>query len=595
MMEPSPASGTHTFGIEGESFVLDGLPFVIRSGEMHYTRVPKPYWRHRMRSMRAMGLNTLCTYVFWNVHEPRPGEFDFAGDLDLAEYIRMAAEEGLWTLLRPGPYVCTEWDLGGIPAWLLKEPDMVIRSRDPRFVGAADRYLAEVGRQVSGMEIAKGGSILMTQVENEYGSYAADHDYMAAIRDSIRRAGFDGPLFTADGASDEMLGGGTLPDVLPAINFGAGDPESQFANLAQFRQGIPRMCGEYWGGWFDHWRDEHHRVSPDAVAQGIDWMLERGISFSLYMAHGGTTFGFMAGANFSDAYEPDTTSYDTDAPLDECGRPRAKFDAVRAAIMRHTPGSEDWPSLPVAPALGTTGRVAFDGADDLAALGVRTETAVNPLGMEALDQAYGFVLYRHAATVAASGRLTGDLVRDYAHVRVNGRAVGVLDRRHLAEGIDVALQPGDVLEVLVENLGRINFASRLPGERKGILTPVALGGVDLVGWESVSIPLADPASANYGPRTGDGPVIWRGTLQIGDPADTFLDMGAWRMGHVWINGRHLGRYWCEGPQQSLYCPGVWLQSGTNEVLVLDLSGQGPFPMAGVAEPIFFTPSVVAKE
>lgn len=595
MREPSPASGRHTFGIEGETFVLDGRPFVIRSGEMHYPRVPKPYWRRRMQAMRAMGLNTLCTYVFWNLHEPRPGEFDFTGELDLAEYIRTAAEEGLWTLLRPGPYVCTEWDLGGIPAWLLKDPDMVIRSRDPRFLAASDRYMREVGRQVSGLEVARGGSILMTQVENEYGSYAADHEYMAAIRDSLRNAGFEGPLFTADGPSDGMLTGGTLPDVLPAINFGAGDPEPGFTELARFRQGMPRMCGEYWGGWFDHWRDEHHAVSPDAVAQGIDWMLERGISFSLYMVHGGTTFGFMAGANYSDAYEPDTTSYDTDAPLDECGRPTPKFDAVRAAIARHTSGSEEWPPLPEPPVLAATDPVVFDGAADLAALGVRTEAADHPIGMEALDQAYGTVLYRHVATAPASGRLCGGLVRDYAHARLNGRAVGVLDRRHVDDGIDLTLQPGDVLELLVENLGRINFGSKLPGERKGIIGPVALGGAELLGWTSTSIPLADPGAAAYGPRTGDGPVIWRGLLQIDEPADTFLDTSAWRMGHVWVNGRHLGRYWCEGPQQSLYCPGVWLKQGSNAVLVLDLSGEGPFPMAGVAEPIFFTPSAQAKE
>ncbi|HSU67635.1 MAG TPA: beta-galactosidase family protein, partial [Tepidisphaeraceae bacterium] len=313
-------AATHSFGVTGDQFLLDGKPFQILSGSMHYPRVPRPYWRDRMRKARAMGLNTLCVYVFWNAHEQRPGEFDFSGNLDIKAYIQTAQEEGLWVILRPGPYVCAEWEFGGLPWWLLKDPNMRVRTAYPGFVEAAGKYLHRLGEELAPLQITRGGPIVLCQVENEYGSFGSDHAYMQAIRKMIIDNGFDVTLYTSDGPG--LLEKGTLPGLVATINFGAGeDAAAQFSRLAQFRKNGPRMCGEYWDGWFDHWGETHHQVPTKTVTQGLEWMLSRGISVNLYMFHGGTTFGFMPGANQSKQYQPDITSYDYDAPLNEAGRP----------------------------------------------------------------------------------------------------------------------------------------------------------------------------------------------------------------------------------------------------------------------------------
>ena len=332
------AAPPRTFKVECGQFLLEGRPLLIRSGEMHYPRVPRAYWRDRMRKMRAMGLNTLCTYVFWNLHEPAPGRFDFSGDLDLAAYLRTAQEEGLNVILRPGPYVCAEWEFGGFPAWLLKEPGLKVRSTDPRFLEAARRYLRRVGQEVADLQCSKGGPIILVQVENEYGSFGADAAYKQAIRKAVEDAGFTVPRYTSDGPDAESLAAGSFLDLLPVVNFGAGPkPAGAFEALARFRPGGPRMCGEYWTGWFDHYGEAHHTTDPGQGAQGIAWMLGQGISFNLYMFHGGTTFGFMNGANLGDGYAPDTTSYDYDVMLDEAGRPTAKFQAYREVPAKYCP------------------------------------------------------------------------------------------------------------------------------------------------------------------------------------------------------------------------------------------------------------------
>ena len=384
------------FEVAPDGFRLDGRAFLIRSGSMHYPRVPRPYWRDRMRKLHALGLNTLCTYVFWNAHEPQPGKFDFSGNLDLAAYIRTARQEGLWVILRPGPYICTEWDFGGFPAWLLAPPAMPVRSADPRFLAAAERYMRQVGREIRDLQVTRGGPILLAQVENEYGSYGRDHAYMAAIRGMMEAAGFEVPLYTADGPSPRLLAGGTLPDLPCAINFGDGDaPADAFATLARFRSHGPRMCGEYWDGWFDHWGERHHTTPAARAAQGVEWMLSQGASCNLYMAHGGTSFGFSAGANFGRQYQPDTTSYDYDAPLDEAGRPTAKFDALRAVYQRHLAPGERLPELPAPLPAIRIPRFELPACAELAQL-LRQPARVHatPLPMEAFGQAHGLVWYR---------------------------------------------------------------------------------------------------------------------------------------------------------------------------------------------------------
>src|SRR5215471_3248160 len=336
----------HSFGWKDDHFILDGKPFQIISGEMHYPRIPRQYWRDRMRKARAMGLNTICTYIFWNLHEPKPGQFDFSGNLDVAAFVRTAQEEGLWVIIRPGPYICTEWDFGGLPSWLLATPDMKVRSADPKFLAAADSYIKRVGKQLEPLQITKGGPIIMTQVENEYGSFGKDRTYMTAVKEMIRNAGFDVTLYTSDGSGANNLAGGKLPDVLSVINFGAGNPAGEFANFAKFRQNVPLMCGEYWIGWFDHWGETHHTVTPQRASDGLDWMLSRGISVNLYMFHGGTTFGFMNGANNQRVYEPDISGYDYDSPLDEAGRPTPKFFALREVIKKYLPKDVTLPAVP---------------------------------------------------------------------------------------------------------------------------------------------------------------------------------------------------------------------------------------------------------
>ena len=334
----------HSFRVEGNQFLLDGQPFQIVSGEMHYARIPRAYWRDRLQKARAMGLNTISTYVFWNLHEPKQGIYDFSGQLDVAEFVREAQQEGLHVILRVGPYVCSEWDLGGLPSWLLADPKMELRSERQDFPRPVGEWLARLGKELAPLQVTHGGPIIAVQVENEYGSFGADSVYMGRIRDLIKQAGFDGALlYTADGPSE--LTHGTLPDLPAVVNFGPGDAKSAFAALRAYRPGAPMMSGEYWDGWFDHWGEPHNVTNTRQQAQELQWMLSRGYSVNLYMFEGGTSFGFMAGANYSKSYEPDTTSYDYDAPLDEAGRPTPKFFAFQNVIRRYL-HKVDFPPLP---------------------------------------------------------------------------------------------------------------------------------------------------------------------------------------------------------------------------------------------------------
>jgi beta-galactosidase len=588
----APAAGqtpkAHAFTVQGDQFNLDGQPFVIRSGELHYPRVPREYWRDRMRKMRALGLNTLCTYVFWNLHEPVEGRFDFSGQRDLAAFLRTAQEEGLFVILRPGPYICTEWDFGGLPAWLLAKPGMKVRENDPAFLAASARYLARVGREVAGLQAPDGGPVILVQVENEYGSFGADHAYMAAIRDQIEAAGFTKvPRFTSDGPSARLLAGGTLPGVASVINFDAADdPDKQFAAFAAFRPGAPRMCGEYWAGWFDHWGRPHHTVDAARGAAGVDWMLARGISFNLYMFHGGTTFGFMAGANWDGGrYWPDTTSYDYDGLLDEAGRPTPKFEAYRAVLRKHLPAGAPTPALPAPLPVIAVPAFAFREHAPLAQLLANPVRSEAPLSMEALGQAHGFVLYRTVLDKAVAEVLDLGEVRDHAVVLQAGRAQGALDRRLKQTSLDVRLRPG-ALDLLVENMGRINFARAMQGETKGLAGPVKLAGRDLKGWECFPLPMDDLSALRFSAERPEGPAFHRATFDLKAPGDTFLDLRGWGKGFVVVNGHNLGRFWRIGPQQTLYCPAPWLKAGRNEVIVFDLEATGPLTMQGLQDPVF---------
>jgi len=582
-------AGAHSFGCKSDHFLLDGKPFVIISGSMHYPRVPRPYWRDRMRKMRALGLNTLCTYIFWNLHEPQPGNFDFTENLDVAAYIRAAQEEGLWVILRPGPYICSEWDFGGLPSWLLSTPGLKVRTTDPRFLDAAAKYLHKVGEQLAPLQITRGGPIIMAQVENEYGSFGQDHDYMNAVRQTIRDAGFDVTFYTSDGSSRPELQGGAFPDLPAAINFGQGDPSPEFARFAKSRQGVPRMCGEYWDGWFDHWGEMHHVTSPEEAARGVDWMLARGISVNLYMVHGGTSWGFMSGANFDGTYQPDISSYDYDAPIDEAGRPTRKFILIREAIAKYLPAGTRVPELP--PPLPVVEVPRFElseGAalDDLLGDPVHSD---QPLAMEALGQQYGFVLYRRRMSKRLKGLLEVDELRDYAVVLQGARKLGVLDSRLKQRSLEVDLKRGESLDILVENMGRVNFGPHMVDDRKGIVGKVTLAGSELIGWENFILPMTDLSPLRFSPLSTKLSAFFRGQFELSSLGDTFLDMRAWGKGYVWVNGHNLGRFWRIGPQQCLFLPSAWLKEGTNQVVVFDLEPSGHRTLQGLKNAIWLTP------
>ncbi len=553
---------------------------------MHYPRIPRAYWRDRFKKAKALGLNAITTYVFWNVHEPKPGQFDFSGNSDVAEFVKEAGEEGLYVILRPGPYVCAEWEWGGYPWWLAHIPGMEVRSFTPPFMEKAERYLKELGKRLAPLQVGHGGPILMVQVENEYGSFGKDHAYMGRIRDTLREAGFDGQLYTADGASNSMLGGGTLPELPAAINFGGG-AEGQFANLAKFRPNSPRMNGEFWCGWFDHWGEEHHTTSVPQQTADLTWMLDRNISFSLYMFDGGTSFGWMNGANSGGKdFEPDTTSYDYDSPVSEQGRITPKYRAFREAIAAHLPAGTELPPIPIDPPSTVVDKFELTDTASVFDQLPKPIKADKPLTMEALGQGYGFVLYRTRPAAAYSAELKLQGLQDRAQVYVNGIAAGVIERRLGQNRLTVDVPEGATLDILVENQGRINYSHALVNEHKGI-AGATLAGRELIGWEMFRLPFDHPGSYRY--LLGSAahtPTLYRGTFNLREVADTNLDLRGWGHGNVWVNGHNLGRFWGIGPQRSLFLPAPWLHKGRNEVIVLDTQPTGTLSLSGVKDPIF---------
>ena len=584
---------SHRLTTDSAHFLLDGKPFQIISGEMHYARIPRAYWHDRLRKARAMGLNTISTYVFWNYHEARPGQYDFSGERDVAAFVRAAQAEGLWVILRPGPYVCAEWDLGGYPAWLLADTTLVLRSTDPRFTSAAERWLDRLGRELAPLLATHGGPIIAIQVENEYGSFDHDKSYLRWQLGALRHAGFgDALLYTADG--DVQLPAGTLPELPAVVNFGPGEADSAFARLHRFRPAQPLMSGEYWAGWFDQWGRKHAATDAAQQERELAWMLGRGYSVNLYMFHGGTSFGFMNGANGSPRahdYWPQTSSYDYDAALDESGRPTPKYFAFRDIIARHHAGAGD--SLPAVPDTPAPIAIPAFPLSEAAPLWANLGTAVHaehPRSMEQVGQSYGYILYRARVAGPAQGTLRIDQVRDYAQVYVNGALAGTLDRRLRQDSLAVTIpREGARLDILVENMGRINFTKALRDERKGITHAVRLNGRELTGWSIFPLPMTSFANLHFdsnpaAPRTAQ-PAFYRGTFTLADTGDSFLDLRDWGKGTVWVNGHQLGRYWDIGPQQTLYVPGPWLRRGTNEVVVFDLVRPERRTLIGLDHPI----------
>jgi beta-galactosidase len=578
-------SAPHTFVAEGRQFLMDGKPYQIISGEMHYPRVPRAYWTDRFRMARAMGLNTITTYVFWNVHEPRPGVYDFSGQNDLAEYLREAQQQGLNVILRPGPYVCAEWDLGGYPAWLLKDRTLVLRSAEPAYLAAMNGWFKRLAQEVKPLLIQNGGPIIAVQVENEYGSFGDDHAYMKAVKDGLTASGITTALmYTADGPRD--IPHGSLPELPAVINFGTGDAEKSFATLETMRPEGPRMSGEYWAGWFDHWGEKHHKTDGNREAAELSWMLSHGYSVSMYMFHGGSSFGWMNGSNSNGKnFQPDTTSYDYDAPLDEHGEPRAKFFAFRDAIAKAT--GQHTALLPA-----QVPREAFpiDAHMQTASLWrnlPRPKDSHTLLAMEDLDQSYGYILYRTGLDEGDGGELTIEGLHDYAQIYIDQKLVGSIDRRLDQTTLTLPpLKAAATLDILVENSGRVNYTKVIRTERKGIVGAVRIGSKTPSQWEIYSLPFNDLSALQFHAEPCDGPCFYRVDMPVSRLADTYLDTRGAHKGFVWINGTPLGRIWSIGPQYALYTPGPWLHPGHNAVVFFDLSGDAQDRLTSVKNPIF---------
>lgn len=581
----NPAASPHLLTVSGHQFLLGGRPFQIISGEMHYTRVPRAYWRDRLEKARAMGLNTITTYVFWNVHEPRPGVFDFSGQNDIAEFLREAQATGLNVILRPGPYVCAEWELGGYPSWLLKDRTLTLRSTDPKYTAAVDTWFSRLSKEVTPLLAKNGGPIIAVQLENEYGSFGDDKSYLEALKDELIKTGIgDTLLYTADGPT--QLPKGSLPELPAVINFGTGDAHRAFATLAELRPDGPRMSGEYWAGWFDHWGDKHHVTDGDKEAAELRWMLQQGYSVSMYMFEGGTSFGWMNGANSNGTdYQPDTTSYDYDAPLSENGDPRAKYFAFQKAI-EETTGVHP-PKLPKAAA-----RKAFPVSPMAlsASLWRNLPTPVNsttPLTFEDLDQSYGYVLYRTAINEGDGGKLVLDGLHDYAQIYIDQQLVGTLDRRIGTNSLDIPRQThAATLDILVENSGRVNYTRVIRTERKGLTGAVTLDGKAPLHWEIYSLPMNDLSHVRFVAEPCTGPCFFQSTLNVTEPADTYLDTRSLHKGFAWLGATPLGRFWSIGPQFALYTPGCWLHRGSNTVTVFDLLGDSTDAVTSTTDPIF---------
>lgn len=581
-----------TFEIAGDDFVLDGEPFRILSGAIHYFRVHPDDWADRIHKARLMGLNTIETYVPWNAHEPREGEWRADGWLDLDRFLRTVADEGMHAIVRPGPYICAEWDNGGLPAWLFTDPAVGIRRSEPVFVAALTRYLRNVLDIVRPLQVTDGGPVLLVQVENEYGAYGDDKEYLRQLVDVIREAGITVPLTTVDQPQDDMLENGSLPGLLKTASFGSRSRE-RLATLRRHQPTGPLMCSEFWDGWFDSWGGHHHTTPVAESAADLDDLLALGASVNLYMFHGGTNFGFTNGANDKGVYQPIVTSYDYDAPLDEAGEPTEKFWAFRDVIAKYAPVPEyETVAVAAAPAFS----VSFDAGAPLWSvadrLGEWTHSDALP-SFDELGHFAGFGVYRTEIDTTEPAVLEFGEVRDRAYVSVDGRRIGVLARDH--HDAAIALSPSrGTLTVLVEDQGRVDYGPRI-GEPKGLIGPVQLNGEELRRWSALPLGLGDldpvrdalnaaSAAGADAPERLAGPVFARASFDLDEPAALFLDTTGWGKGVAWINGFNLGRYWTRGPQETLFVPRGVVRAGRNELIVLELESAAEAVAAFVPEP-----------
>jgi len=583
LFSEASAQNKQTFAISDGNFLLNGKPIQIHSGEMHYSRIPQPYWRHRLKMMKAMGLNAVATYVFWNYHEVAPGVWDFkTGNKNLAEYIKTAQEEGLFVILRPGPYVCAEWEFGGYPWFLQNVPDMVIRGNNTQYLAATKAYFTELYKQVANLQITKGGPIIMVQGENEFGSYVSQRKdisleehkkYSAAVFQQLKDVGFEVPFFTSDGSW--LFEGGALPGALPTAN-GEDDVAKLKKVVDQFHDGKgPYMVAEFYPGWLDHWAEPFPIQKPEQTVRQTKKYLDNQVSFNYYMIHGGTNFGFTSGANYDKEHDiqPDMTSYDYDAPISEAGWATPKYNALRELLK-----NSETPNIPDQIPVITIPNISLTKAIDLEDLKSKIDPVIedNPQTFEQLNQGHGYVWYSKKFTQPISGKLELNGLRDYAIVYLNGKKVAELNRYYKNYSCQIEVPFNATLDIVVENMGRINYGSQINSNNKGIITPVIINGETITGnWEMYKLPMnTEPDLAIYkNSAKANRPTLYQGTFNLKKTGDTFLDMRDWGKGIVFINGINIGRYWSVGPQQTLYVPGCWLNKGKNQITIFEQKNQ----------------------
>jgi beta-galactosidase len=559
------------FRIGQSDFLLDGEPFRILSGALHYFRVHPDSWADRVEKARLMGLNTLETYVPWNAHAPSPGEFRTDGILDLARFLRTVGDAGLNAIVRPGPFICAEWDRGGLPTWLFRDPEVGVRRHEKRFLAMVEEYLAAVLGIVAPLQVDRGGPVLLVQVENEYGAFGDDPAYLAAVADIIRGAGITVPLVTVDQPDDRMLAAGGLDGVLRTASFGSRSVE-RLRTLRAHQPTGPLMCMEFWDGWFDQWGGHHNTTSVEQAAVELDALLGAGASVNVYMFHGGTNFGLSNGANDKGVYRPTVTSYDYDAPLDEAGNPTPKYFAFRDVISRYADVPDEVPGeASPAPELTTTLGEPIPLLADPDAWG---ESSIHELAPALDELAGGPKLAVYRTDLDGPDRpavLSVGEVRDRAAVYLDGDPVGVLEREDHARALMLPRVRGR-LDLVVEDQGGVNYGPRI-GEPKGLIGPVQLGDEELTDWSVCALDLERvPRLWDRSPRrgAGPGPTAWRASFEAQRPETHFLDTTGWGKGIAWINGFCLGRYWRRGPQETLVVPGPAVRTGSNELVVLEL-------------------------
>ena len=594
-----------TFEAGNGTFLLGGKPFTVKAAEIHYPRIPRPYWEHRIKMCKALGMNAVCIYIFWNIHEQQEGVFDFTGNNDIAEFCRTAQRNGMYVIVRPGPYVCAEWEMGGLPWWLLKKKDIRLREQDPYFMERVRIFEEKVGEQLRPLTIENGGPIIMIQVENEYGSYGEDKPYVSEIRDCLRQIyGQKVALFQCDWSSNFEKNG--LDDLIWTMNFGTGaNIDQQFRRLKQLRPESPLMCSEFWSGWFDKWGARHETRPAKDMVDGMDEMLSKGISFSLYMTHGGTSFGHWAGAN-SPGFAPDVTSYDYDAPINEYGLATPKYWELRTMMEKYNDGKK-LPAVPKAPMpiievpkleLTEFAPFMYGAKQEEAKMGGALKT------FEEMDMGWGSMFYSTTLPdIPMHSLLTAD-IHDYAQIFIDGKYIGKIDRVKNEKSLVLPpVKNGQRLVILVEAMGRINFGRAIK-DFKGIVSDVTITAEDdnheltwkAKSWEQYPISddyarakaAFDVKGANYAEAFTSGDLqkigYYRGYFNINKVGDTFLNFERWGKGQVYVNGHAMGRIWSIGPQQTLYIPGCWLKKGRNEIIVLDVVGPTEPVVWGQTEP-----------